>query len=82
MNALANFRRNVRTAMEAAGLTQRAFAEKAGMSYPYINRILTEKVEPSLPMCDRIADKLGYSVAQLLSDPKKFSREMLTSVSR
>lgn len=64
----------MRAAMEAAGLSQRALAEKAEVTHPYINRILTDKVEPSLPMCDRIADALKIPFAELISDPKKFSK--------
>lgn len=82
MCALANFRKNVRAAMRFRGVSQRALAKKAGLTHPYVNRILTNKVEPSLTVCDRIADALDIECSRLIEPEKKFSLVLLTCGSR
>ena len=82
VQALRNFRRNLRTALDNRGLSQREIAERVGVSYPYVNRILTSKVAPSLPICDRFADALKLSLAELLLSPSEFSEVDLQAVSQ
>lgn len=74
VQALKNFQVNLRLAMQLRGLSQRDIAEAAELSYPYVNRILTSKVEPTLPVCDRLADAVKLSLAELLQKPSDFSR--------
>ena len=72
MQAVKNFRINVRVAMARAKLSQGALAEKAEVSRPYLNRILKEKQDPSLDVCDRIADALKMPIGDLVASPRKF----------
>ena len=74
VQAMHNFQRNLRSAMKLAGLSQRMMAEKAGFSYPYVNRVLQGKAEPTLPVCDAFADALGVELSELISDPKRRSK--------
>lgn len=72
VQAVQNFRVNVRVAMARAGMSQGSLAEKAKVSRPYLNRVLKDKQDPSLEVCDRIADALKLSVGDLLATPRKF----------
>jgi transcriptional regulator with XRE-family HTH domain len=74
VQALSNFQANLRQAMQLRGLSQRQIAIAAELSYPYVNRILTSKVEPTLPVCDRLADAVKISLVDLLRKPAEFSR--------
>lgn len=71
-----NFRENLRTAITARGMSQRGFAEKSHISHPYINRVLAGKVQPSLEMCDQMADSLNFTLAEMLRSPAAFSRSI------
>ena len=72
VQAVQNFRTNVRVAMSARGWSQERLAHEAELSRPFLNRVLQGKQEPSLEVCDRIADALHSELAALLSSPKKF----------
>jgi transcriptional regulator with XRE-family HTH domain len=75
--ALLNFRRNLRELMRERGVSQRKLAEMAHTTYPYINRVLTGKVAPSLPVCDRIAEAMGVELVDLLREaPRSVSEEL------
>lgn len=80
MTALENFRQNLRRAMEARELSQRALAERAEIGYPYVNRVLQGKTAPSVPQAERLAKAVSVSLTELLSDPKNFSTTGLTAV--
>ena len=80
MAALSNFRRNLRRAMEARGLSQRDVATKADMSYPYVNRVLQGKTVPSVPQAERLAKTTGLTLRDLIQSPKDFSQLLLTIV--
>lgn len=82
VQALKNFRVNLRALMEARGISQRDLADSAGISYPHVNRILMDKVEPSLPICDQLADALDVPLTDLLSAPSKNGKRALHAVSR
>lgn len=73
MDSLKNFRVNVAIAMRAKGMSYRALAEAAGMGYPFLNRIVTGKANPSIDVADKLADALGVQLSQLLeeSPPRK-----------
>lgn len=77
MAALENFRTNLRLAMDAKKISQRSLAASAKMSYPYVNRILQGKVEPSLTQCEKISETLGLSFQDLLDEPEVFEKRYL-----
>lgn len=76
VQALNNFRQNLRTALENRGVSYRTFAESSGLTYVYVYRICNPdangKPEPSIEVCDKIADALGYQLADMLVSPKQF----------
>ena len=69
-----NFRDNLKLAMRLAGLSQRGLAEKADLSYPYVNRVLTGKSDPTLSVCDKIADALGLKLSDLITAERRRTR--------
>ena len=69
-----NFRANVRILIEDGGISQRSLGEIAGLSYPYINRILQGTVNPSIDVCENIAKALGAAFVDLLQKPKDFQK--------
>lgn len=79
VRAMKNFRRNLRTELEDRGISQRDLADLAGISYPYVNRILQDKADPSVPICEQIAGALGLTLIDLLTNPRD---RVLSSVSR
>jgi len=74
VQAVQNFRINARVAMAKLKISQVALAEKAALSRPYLNRVLSDEkeVDPSLEVCDRIATALGLSIGELIEPPRKF----------
>lgn len=60
--------------MEKQGVTQRELADRSGVTFTYVNRILLQKQTPSLEICDRIADALGVNLSKLLEKSKKLSK--------
>lgn len=81
MKALEYFRENVKLAIEELGMHQYQLADEASISRPYLNRLLREKQEPSISVCDRIADALGFSFASLLSPPQVFKKQLQKKLS-
>ena len=77
--ALENFRANVRRTIEECNISQRDLAERAKLSVVHVNRILVEKAEPSLPVCESIAQALYAPLERFLVAPKffKIPRELL-----
>ena len=69
-----NFRSNVRFVMVDSGVSQRSLAKEAGLSYPYVNRILQGTVNPSIYVCENIANALGREFVDLLQKPKDFQK--------
>lgn len=69
VNSLKHFRRNLSTLMGDRGISFRGLAERAGISYPFLNRITQGKANPSIDAADKIADALGVPLAELLADP-------------
>lgn len=86
VNAQENFRVNLRAAMEARGLTQRALAENLEMSFTYLNRVLCKPknngsdAKPSLEICEKLAGGVGFALVDLLQPPKKFLDSLLRLV--
>ncbi len=81
--AAKNFRENLRVAMKNEGISQRDMGKLCGVSYPFVNRVLTGKAVPDLDMCDTFAKSVGYSTDVMLLAPKefrrRFSRELMAS---
>lgn len=80
VQAVQNFRGNVRSAMRAKGWSQDKLATTADLSRPFLNRVLQGKQEPSLEVCDRIADALHYPLSDLLASPKKFLKILPSAI--
>lgn len=53
---------------ERKGLTQRALADKANMSYTYLCNVEGGKADPSLSTLKRLAKALKVRVAALVED--------------
>ncbi len=75
--ATANFRKNLQALLTARGVTQRALAKRAGISYPYVNRILRDKATPAIDICDTLADACGCSLNQMIMPPATFAKSVL-----
>ena len=74
MQASQNFAQNLRAVMEARNISQREMAEMCGVTYAYVNRILLQKQNPSINVCDKIADALDMDLSELLSQPEKLTK--------
>ena len=74
---LAHVAENVRTRRLAAGLSQRALAEAAGVSLRMIGAIENRRSSASTSTLDRIGIALGVSLAELVSDPNAESASSL-----
>lgn len=70
--SLTRFRTNLRTAMERRQISQREMGTLAHMSYPYINRVLTGKIDPGLNQVDAMAEAIGIPLPTLLLPPAVF----------
>jgi len=57
----------VQSALSAVGMSQRALADKTGISQATLNRILTGNRPAKMPELILIADAVGCTVAQLAS---------------
>lgn len=71
-----NFRKNLRTLLNAKGISQRAIGEKSGISYPYVNRILQGTVTPALDICDALADAASVPLNEMVLPPREFERKI------
>jgi transcriptional regulator with XRE-family HTH domain len=52
------------------GLSQRALAAKAKMSFTYLSNVENGKADPSLSTLRRLARALGVSVSNLVKEPQ------------
>jgi transcriptional regulator with XRE-family HTH domain len=57
---------SIESARRAAGLSQRDVADRAGLSQPTLQRILSSRRPPKMPEVVLLADAVGCSVAQLI----------------
>lgn len=80
MAALNNLRENLRVCCDLPDVTQRSVADKALISYVYLNRILQGHAVPTLPVAERLAKAVGVSLGTLIQSPKKFREALLTDV--
>lgn len=75
-----NFRKNLATAIEALSLKKSAIAVAAQTSRSHLDDVLKGHVDPTLPMCERLAKAVGFTLIALLDDADKFSAALLTGV--
>lgn len=73
MTQATNFAVNVRHMMGVRGLTQAELARLLDTSTPYVNKVLSQIICPSIARCEEIAAKLRVPLADLLLPPKKFA---------
>ena len=71
MQLLCVFSSNLRKYRNAAGLSQEAFANKAGLHRTYISAIERGKRSIALDNIEKIADALGIEAYLLLVDDSK-----------
>lgn len=69
-----NFAANMRHMMAVRRLTQREMAEKLESKPPYVNRVLSGEICPSLARCDEIARILRVPLADMLLPPRKLAQ--------
>jgi ribosome-binding protein aMBF1 (putative translation factor) len=62
---------NVRSARDAAGMTQAALSIKAEIDIPNISRIESGKHMPTLWTLNKLANALNVSLARLVQKPAK-----------
>lgn len=61
MPLLTNFRENLRKQIDASGLSKTAIADAAGIHRVTLHKILAGDFEPSLEMCEKLAEALEIS---------------------
>lgn len=66
---MVNFR--IKELCAQVGVTQKALAEKIGVSTTSLSRIITYEQKPSLDTLEKIASALGVSVSDLFAAPKE-----------
>jgi transcriptional regulator with XRE-family HTH domain len=59
---------------EEKGLSVRALAAKAHMSYTYLSNVENGKADPSLSVLKRLAAALGITASELIQEPRKRTR--------
>lgn len=79
MAAAENFRLNLRTALDARGISQLEVARRIGVSGPYVNRVLQGHTEPGLANSERLARAAGFPLVALLDSPENFQEAVLTA---
>lgn len=56
-----NFAENLQAAIERKGISQRELARMSKVHFVTINRILSREMDPSLTVCEKLADALGIA---------------------
>ncbi|WP_117196065.1 helix-turn-helix domain-containing protein [Rhizobium terrae] len=69
------FARNLRTARQAAGLSQEALADRAGIDRTYISSLERSVYNPTIDIVDRLAKALGSKAADLLLEDLSQARK-------
>lgn len=69
-----NFRINLNSVLDRAGLSQNQLAEATGISRPYINKVLLGSTTPSIAYCEKLAAGVKTPLAYLILEPKTFER--------
>jgi len=63
------FRENVRHYVGLHGITYGELAQRAGLSREWLSKMLAGKSNPTLPVCERIAEALGVSLEAMVAEP-------------
>ena len=63
------FRRNVQRYLKLLDITQRELAIRSDLSEEWVCRMLKGNSNPTLPVCERIAEALETSLEALLAEP-------------
>jgi len=66
MDLCRRFGSNVKRLRKEAGLSQEAFADKAGIARSYMSEVEVGRRNPTLKVVERIASALGVSAAVLV----------------
>jgi DNA-binding XRE family transcriptional regulator len=73
MPLLQNFRENLRRVIDEAGSSKTSVAKSAGIHRVTLHKILAGEFEPSLEMCEKLAESLGFR------DPEEIFKKSLPS---
>ena len=71
MPLIDNFTSNLREAMLHAGLTGLQLAERSGVHFVTISRILNHKLNPSIEVCEKLAEAAGIRADTIFLEPVK-----------
>lgn len=66
-----NFLTNLRRAMDRLGFDQQELAEKSGVHYVTISRILNGHNEPNFETCERLAKAVEIDPPKIFCHPRK-----------
>lgn len=73
MPLLANFRDNLRAAMQDRGWDQQDLSRESGVHYVTISRILSGRQDPTVTMCERLARAVGLRADLVFLAPEKIA---------
>lgn len=71
MPLLDNFATNLRDAMKRSGITGNQLAERTGLHFVTISRILNGKLSPTVETCEKLADAVGMRPDTAFLEPLK-----------
>lgn len=81
MSEVTNFRKNFKVALEYDGRSLNELHKDLGMSIAHLSRIRSgvkmendKPITPTLLVCERIANSLGFRVRELLLPPSEFAK--------
>mgnify|MGYP001284775887 CR=1 FL=1 len=66
-NALDTFRDNLRTACERKGISQQELSRKSDVHYVTINRIFRGHITPTIPVAEKLARAVGFSLEKIFA---------------
>ena len=67
---LENFRDNLRSALNAKGMTQQQLAQESGLHFVTVSRILGGIISPSVETCERLASAVGIDSPKIFSEKR------------
>lgn len=73
MPLLNNFRENLKSAMDERGMDQQELARQSGVHYVTISRILTGKQDPTVSVCEKLAQAAGIRADLVFLTPERIS---------
>lgn len=66
-----NFADNLQAAIERKGISQRELSRLTGVHFTTINLILKRKMDPSLSICEKLAEGVGLRAERIFREPIK-----------